>query len=79
MTEKSSQQQKMLLLCPFQEMGANKYKRDKAPGEDHSSEVIIKNQVVVTSEEWSSPGALSLLYLFAPISWNGHSNNIFCC
>ena len=49
MTEKSSQQQKMLLLCPFQEMGANKYKRDKAPGEDHSSEVIIKNQVVVTS------------------------------
>ena len=46
MTEKSSQQQKMLLLCPFQEMGANKYKRDKAPGEDHSSEVIIKNQVV---------------------------------
>ena len=39
----------MLLLCPFQEMGANNYKRDKAPGEDHSSEVIIKNQVVVTS------------------------------
>ena len=39
----------MLLLFPIQEMGANKYKRDKAPGEDHSSEVIIKDQVFVTS------------------------------
>lgn len=49
MAEKCSQQQKMLLLCPIQEMGANKYKRNKAPGEDHSSEVIIKDQVLVTS------------------------------
>ena len=49
MTEKCSQQRKMLLLYSIQEMGANKYKRDKAPGEDHSSKVIIKDQVLVTS------------------------------
>ena len=42
-------------------------------------EVTSTWSLMMTLEEWSSPGALSLLYLFAPISWIEYSNNIFRC
>lgn len=36
----------MLLLHPIQEMGESEYKKDKAPIDDPTSEVIVKNQVI---------------------------------
>lgn len=47
MTEfKSSQQPKHVIATTNPRDGTTRVQKDKAPGDDHSSEVIIKNQVV---------------------------------
>ena len=43
---------KKVMLYPIWEMGAGTIQRDKASSDDHSSDVIIKNQVVAYWVLW---------------------------